>query len=165
MKSEEFSGNPKKFPAMTGYTVEEFGALLPHFGRRYEEKLKTETLTGKRRVKRKHIGYKNSPLPTVEDNLLFILICLKQGMTQEAHASLFGMYQSDADRRIHFLHTVPNQTSGDNGGLPARSPDSLNLREEESHVFPHDGTERAVVRPENRDERKKYHSGKKNSIL
>jgi len=161
MKYRDLSGNPGRLLSMTGYTAEEFEALLPHFACRYEEKLETDTLTGKRRVKRKHSSYKNSPLPCAEDNLLFISVYLKQGMTQEAHASLFGMYQSDANKRIHFLHNILNLTLKDPGELPARDTDSLNCEQEESQVFLHDGTERAVVRPKNRDDQKTYYSGKK----
>lgn len=164
MQYEDLSGNPNKLLSVTGYTAEEFGYLLPHSACRCEEKLKTCTLTGKERVKRKHSGYRNSPLPRAEDNLLFILIYSKQGMTREAHASLSGMYQSDADKRIHFLHNILNLTLKDIGGLPFRDSDSLNPGKEESHIFLHDGTERPVVRPKDPDEQREHFIGKKNSI-
>ncbi len=70
-----------RFLAMTGYTVKELENLLPHFKIRLEEELITKTLAGKPRLKRKHSLYKNSPLPDTENNLLFILIYLKQGTT------------------------------------------------------------------------------------
>lgn len=164
MRYEDLSGKPNKLPAMTGYTAEKSEALLPHSACRYEEKLKTCTLTGKKRVKRKHSGYRNSPLPRTEDNLLSIPVYPKQGMTQEAHAPLSGMYQSDANERIHFLHNILNLTLKDSGELPARDSDFLNPEKEESHIFLHDGTERPVVRPENPDEQREHFSGKKNSI-
>ncbi len=52
MNYKELSENPKQFPAMTGYAVEESENLLPHFETESEEDLKTKTLTGKSRVRR-----------------------------------------------------------------------------------------------------------------
>lgn len=54
---------------MTGCTVRESDNLPPHFKTRFEEELKTKTLTGKTRVKRRHTEYKNSHLPGAEDSL------------------------------------------------------------------------------------------------
>jgi hypothetical protein len=87
----ELSANSSKFLAMTGYTIEEFQALLPHFQAQFEKFVETQTLERKPRTRRKHSTYKNSPLPTMEDKLLFILIYLKQGTTQEMHATLLRL--------------------------------------------------------------------------
>jgi len=97
----ELSKSSRKFLAMTGYTVEEFQALLPHFQAQFEKYVETQTLDGKPRTERRYSDYKSSPLPTIEDKLLFILIYLKQGATQEMHATLFGIYQPDANNWIH----------------------------------------------------------------
>jgi len=161
MNYEKLSENAKQFLAMTGYTLEEFGNLLPSFKIRFEEELKSRTLTGKPRMKRRYTGYKNSPLPGAENNLLFILTYLKQGMTQETLASQFDMHQPDANNRIRFLHPVLNRALGDLGELPARNAESPNLGNEKEKFFLHDGTERPIVRPKDKDARKLYFSGKK----
>ncbi len=152
---------PRKFLAMTGYTVEEFQALLPHFRIRFEKRVETHTPKGKLRIKRRYSVYKNSPLPTIEDKLLFILIYLKQGATQEMHASLFGLHQSDANVWIHFLHPILNQALADLGELPAREAETLNLEEEPEFYFFHDGTERPICRPKDQEAQKQHYSGKK----
>ena len=160
MNYEELSKKPKQFLAMTGYTRMEFENLLPHFKIQFEDELKTKTLTGKSRVKRKHTQYKNSPLPAVEDNLLFIIIYLKQGVTQEALASQFDMHQPDVNKRIHFLHPILNRALKALGELPVRNAESFNIKDEKQ-FFLHDGTERPIVRPKDKDEQKLYFSGKK----
>jgi hypothetical protein len=109
----ELSKHPVKFLAMTGYTVTEFLALLPSFQARFQAYIEAHTIRGKARAKRRYTIYKNSPLLTVEDMLLFILIYLKQETIQEVHANLFEMYQPDASVWIHLLHPILNQALAD----------------------------------------------------
>jgi hypothetical protein len=72
-KYQDYAHKPTEFLALTGYTRQEFEALLPHFGKCYYEWMKTHRLDGKPRGKRTYSDYKNSPLPTIEDKLFFIL--------------------------------------------------------------------------------------------
>jgi hypothetical protein len=157
----KLSTSPRKFLAMTGYTVEEFQELLPHFQVQFEKYVEIETLDGKPRARRRYSNYKNSPLPTIEDKLLFILIYLKQGATQEMHATMFNMYQPDANNWIHLLHPILNQTLAALGELPAREAGSLDLEEEGSKIYFHDGTERPIVRPKDNQVQKEHYSGKR----
>ena len=161
----ELSKHSRRFLAMTGYTVEEFQALLPHFQVQFEKHVETHTLDGKSRAKRQYSAYKNSPLPTIEDKLLFILIYLKQGTTQEVHAALFGMHQPDANLWIHLLHLILNQALDALGELPVREAEAFNLEddleEEQELYFFHDGTERPIPRPKDKEAQKEYYSGKK----
>jgi hypothetical protein len=170
---KELSKQPRKFLAMTGYTVVEFEKLLPAFQSQFEAYVKTHKLNGKPRGKRRYTDYKNSPLPTIEDKLLFILIYLKQGHLQEAHATLVGMHQSDANKWIHLLHSRLNQALAALGELPARQADELagNLEkieapadEAEVLLFFHDGTERPIVRPKDQQNQQLFYSGKKSNI-
>ena len=160
----ELVRNPSKFLALTGYTIEEFQALLPHFRSQFEEYVATKTLDGKTRLKRRYTDYRNSPLPTIEDKLLFILIYLKQGATQEMHATLFRMHQPDANQWIHMLHPILNQTLASLGELPEREAEALDLEREDLRVYFHDGTERPIPRPKDQEVQKLYYSGKKNTI-
>jgi len=157
----ELSKYPRKFLAMTGYTVKEFLALLPVFQLRFEEYVKTYTLSGKSRIKRRYTTYKNSPLPTIEDKLLFILVYLKQGTTQEMHATLFKMHQSDANVWLHLLHPILNQVLDDLDALPARDAESFDPEEEQELYFLHDGTKRPISRPKDQEAQKQHNSGKK----
>ena len=157
----EVSQHPSKFLALTGYTVAEFQALLPRFQARFDAYIKTTTLEGKPRTRRPHSAYRNSPLPTLEDKLLFLLSYLKQGPTQEMHAASFGLYQPDANRWIHRLHPLLNQALADLHELPPRDAQAFQPAEGDLKVYFHDGTERPIPRPTNPDAQKLYYSGKK----
>ena len=112
---------PREFLSLTGYTLEEFTALLPQFSKRFLQTVQTKTLDGNTREKRAYTTYKNSPLPTIEDKLLFILIYLRKGtMTQDIFGALFGMQQPVANKWIHLLLPVLNRTLADLDELPAR---------------------------------------------
>ena len=168
LRYQELCQYARKFLALTGYTVQEFEALLPHFQVEFENHVAAYRLDGKKRTKRRYSEYKNSPLPTVADKLLFILIYLKQGSVQEAHATLFGMHQPDANQWIHLLHPLLNRALAALGELPAREAAEFAARFEPSAkekaqdlVFFHDGTERPVVRPKDKELQKLYYSGKK----
>jgi hypothetical protein len=168
LRYQELCQYARKFLALTGYTVQEFEALLPHFQVEFEKHVAVYRLDGKKRTKRRYSEYKNSPLPTVADKLLFILIYLKQGSVQEAHATLFGMHQPDANQWIHLLHPLLNRALAALGELPAREAAEFAARFEPSAkekaqdlVFFHDGTERPVVRPKDKELQKLYYSGKK----
>jgi hypothetical protein len=157
----ELSKDPDRFLAMTGYTVEEFQALLPHFRAEFEAYVKTHTLDGTPRLKRQYADYQNSPLPSFEAKLLFILVYLKQGTIQEVQATLFEMHQPDANQWIHLLHPLLNQALAAVGELPARDAQSLELDEDAVGAYFQDGTERPIPRPTDPDTQEQYYSGKK----
>lgn len=117
---ETLKDKPQRFVSLTGYTLEEFSALLPSFSKRFLEFVETQTLEGKHRKKRRYTLYKNSCLPTHEDQLLFILIYLRKAMTQDVLGELFGMSQPVANKWIHRLLPVLNRALADLGELPSR---------------------------------------------
>jgi hypothetical protein len=157
----ELSQHPSKFLALTGYTVEECHALLPHVQARFEAYVKVLTLDGKQRIKRQYSSYKNSPLPTIEDTLLFILSYLTQGTTQEMHATLFGIHQPDANDWIHLLHPLLTQALADLRALPIRDAAAFQPDEGAMKVYFHDGTERPIPRPKDKEAQRHSYSGKK----
>src|SRR5215475_3780760 len=106
---------------MTGLTAHEFTTLLPHFERALAAYLQDRTIDGQPRTSRRYSAYDNCPLPTMADKLLFILTYLKQNPIQEVQGQLFGMSQSNANKWIHLLHPVLNQTLADQELLPART--------------------------------------------
>ena len=155
---------PRNFHALTGHTREEFAALLPHFSNRFLEFVQTNTLDGNTRKKRAYTPYKNSPLPSIEDKLLFILIYLRKAMTQDVLGQLFGIQQPVANKWIHLLLLVLNWALADLGELPARGKQPWIRSQTPEPVYFHDGTERPINRPKDREAEKRYYSGKKNNI-
>lgn len=85
-------------------------------------------MEGKPRTGRVYSQYATCPLPTSEDRLLFVLSYLKVGSIQEAHAALFGMTQSNANKWIHLLFQVLHQTLSTLGDAPARHMTALRER-------------------------------------
>lgn len=113
---------------LTSLTVEEFEQMVPAFEAAFVAYMQEWTMEGKRRTARAYSPYANSPLPTPEDRLLFILSYLKVAALQVAHGSLFGMSQSNANKWIHVLLPVLDQTLRDLGDAPARHLQELEER-------------------------------------
>jgi hypothetical protein len=160
-KYKDYAQKPAEFLALSGYTHQEFEALLPHFGKSYYEWMKHHRLDGKPRGKRKYSDYKNSPLPTIQDKLLFMLHYLKTNNLQTVQGALFGMSQPKANVWIHCLHPILNQTLAELGELPARQMQQVVFDENEETLYFHDGTERPIRRPCDPDQQRLYYSGKK----
>jgi len=157
----QLSGKPKQFHALTGYTLEEFRALLPVFVTSFLAYVQDYTLTGKPRQKRQYVAYKNSPLPTMEDKLLFILMYLRKATTQDIFGEVFGMPQPVVNRWVHVLHPCLNRALAELGELPARTAADLQVAHDAVKVYFQDGTERPIQRPKNQEAQKIYYSGKK----
>lgn len=121
LRYAQIAHDETKLLALTGLTSVEFQALVPTFQTSFEQYLHTQTMEGLHRIGRSHTTYRNSPLPTIEDKLLFILVYLKQAPTQTLHGQLFGLSQSNANKWIHVLHAVLNQALAAHAALPARS--------------------------------------------
>ena len=120
LRYAHIASKEKDFLAMTGYTTQEFVALLPQFQKSYDEYLTQYTIEGYERTGPVPASYHNSPLPTMEDKLLFILVFLKQNPTQTLHGYLFGMSQTNANKWIHLLQIVLNRALDAHGCLPHR---------------------------------------------
>ena len=109
-----------KVRVLTGLNPAEFADLVPAFQAAFEAAMQQQTIEGYERANRRYTPYKNSPLPTFEDKLLFILVHLKQNPTQEVQGQLFGISQSNANKWIHLLHPILNTALKDLGVCPAR---------------------------------------------
>lgn len=120
LRYQQISQNETKLLALTGLTRREFQDLVPVFQASFETSLHAQTLDGLDRIGRAYTTYRNSPLPTIEDKLLFILVYLKQAPTQMLHGQLFGLSQSNANKWIHLLHPVLNQALATAGVRPSR---------------------------------------------
>ncbi len=85
LRYEQSAQHEAKRLALTGLTHQEFQDLVPVFQASFETVVPAQTLEGLDRIGRAYTTYRNSPLPTSEDKLLFILIYLKQAPTQTLH--------------------------------------------------------------------------------
>lgn len=157
----KLSRKPKQFLALTGYNLEEFQALLPEFEQSFMKHMQEHTLTGEKRQKRQFVDYKNSPLPTSADKLVFILTYLRKATTQDIFGEVFGMSQPIANKWIHTLLPCLNQSLAELGELPAREANDLDFPEEQGQVFFQDGAERPIQRPKEKEAQRTYYSGKK----
>lgn len=81
---------------------------------------------------------------------------------QEVHGYLLGMSQAQANEWVHRLTGVLNEALGEEQQLPERRPANLEtvLSNCPSLEFVIDGTERRINRPKDKDNQKKYYSGK-----
>lgn len=124
----EVSQKSTKFLEITSLTVEEFEQLVPVFEEKFQERMQSVCLDGKPRVGRKYVTYANSPLPTPEDRLLFIMVYLKTNALQVMHGDTFGMPQNKANQWIHTLLPVLQESLHALGDAPARSLEELSER-------------------------------------
>ena len=158
---QEYAEKPTEFLALTGYTQQEFAALLPHFRDSYYQWMSIYRLDGQPRGKRKHSDYQNCPLPLMEDKLFFILNYLKTNNLQTVQGAFFGISQPKANVWIHCLQPILNQSLAALGELPARQMEDVTFDETEAALYFHDGTERPIQRPCDPDQQQLYYSGKK----
>ena len=110
----------KQILNLTSLTVEQFEQLVEPFEQAFVRHMRQSTIEGKPRTARAYTPYVNSPLPTPEDRLLFLLTYLKVAALQVAHAALFGMTQPNANTWLHLLLIVLHQTLRELGDAPAR---------------------------------------------
>ena len=88
---QDIAHNKTRVRALTTLEPDEFAALVPVFETCFMERMRDYTIDGLPRLNRRYTPYKNSPLPTIEDKLLFILVHMKQNLTQEVQCEFFGM--------------------------------------------------------------------------
>ncbi len=131
LRYQDVAQKEGRLRALTTLTPNEFTALVPAFETCFLESMRTSTIDGLERSNRRYVTYKNSPLPTIEDKLLFILVHMKQNLTQEVQGHLFGMTQSVANKWLQLLRPVLQQALQRVEALPSRNamivvdPDSI----------------------------------------
>jgi DDE superfamily endonuclease/Helix-turn-helix of DDE superfamily endonuclease len=174
VKYEQWKKNPIRFVAMTGYSMEQFGQLLPYFKEAHDTYVSRYQMNGKRRKGiRKFVMYANSPLPSVEERLAFILSYLKLNPLQEQHADLFDMQQKQCYEFVHGLRTILDQALELASAVPAQTNSGLQDKLTEMsaalieqatttcvHLL-HDATERDIPRPQDDQSQQEHYSGKK----
>jgi hypothetical protein len=119
---------PTEVLDLTRLTVDEFRQLVPPFEAAFPAQMAQWRLDGRPRTARRYTTYRNCPLPTPEDQLLFILTYLKTYPLQVVQGRLFGMGQSKAHQWIHGLLVVLQATLRTLGDAPTRSVTELAKR-------------------------------------
>ena len=66
IRYETLKTKPKRFLSLTGYTLEEFSALVPYFSKRFLASVETKTLAGKYRKKRRYTPIKIVAYPVLK---------------------------------------------------------------------------------------------------
>jgi hypothetical protein len=121
----DLQARPMEFLDFTSVTLDEFQQLVPPFDAAFHARMAAWRMDGKPRTARRVTVYKNCPLPTPEDRLLFILVYLKTYALQVVHGRLFGMVQGKANQWIHVLLPALLATLRALGDAPTRSLTAL----------------------------------------
>jgi hypothetical protein len=128
LRFTELQSRPLEFLDFTSVTLDEFQQLVPPFEAAFHAHMAAWRMDGKPRTARRFTVYKNCPLPTPEDRLLFILVYLKTYTLQVVQGRLFGMVQGKANQWIHILLPVLRAALRARGDAPARSLTALAQR-------------------------------------
>ena len=128
LRFTELQSRPIEFLDFTSVTLDEFQQLVPPFEAAFHARMAAWRMDGKPRTARRFTVYKNCPLPTPEDRLLFILVYLKTYTLQVVHGRLFGMVQGKANQWIHVLLPALLTALRTLGDAPARSLTALAQR-------------------------------------
>src|SRR5215831_1132902 len=128
LRFTELQSRPMEFLDFTSLTLDEFQQLVPPFETAFHARMAAWRMDGKPRTARRFTVYKNCPLLTPEDRLLFILVYLKTYALQVVHGRLFGMVQGKANQWIHVLLPVLLAALRALGDAPARSLAALAQR-------------------------------------
>src|SRR5215510_12670194 len=128
LRFTELQSRPMEFLDFTSLTLAEFQQLVPPFETAFHARMAAWRMDGKPRTARRFTVYKNCPLPTPEDRLLFILTYVKTYALQVVQGRLFGMVQGKTNQWIHLLLPVLLAALRALGDAPARSLTALAQR-------------------------------------
>jgi Helix-turn-helix of DDE superfamily endonuclease len=119
---------PTEVLEVTSLTLEAFQQVVPPFAAAFQAHIAAWRLDGQPRTARRYTTYKNCPLPTPADRLLFLLVYLKTYPLQVVQGRLFGMGQSKAHQWIHVLLVALQATRRARGDTPTRPGTELAKR-------------------------------------
>ena len=125
LRFTDLQTRPLEVLDLTSLTVAEFRCLVPPFEAAFQAHMVRWRFDGQPRTVRRYTTYKNCPLPTPEERLLFILTYLKTYPLQVVQGRLFGIDQSKANQWIHVLLVVLQATRRALGDAPSRSVQAL----------------------------------------
>jgi len=137
LRFADICSRPAEVVALTSLSLRAFLTLLPHFEAKFHEHMSKWCMDGNPRTSRRpFITYRNCPLPTPEDRLLFIMSYLKTNALQTVHGRMFAMVQCKANTWIHILLQVVHSTMDTLCHIPCRTLEELarhlNVEEDEA---------------------------------
>jgi hypothetical protein len=121
LRYQNLKGKGYEILDLTSLTEAEFEILVIPFEQHFQAHMAQWRLDGQPRRERRYTTYKNSPLPSAEDRLLFILVYVKTNSLQVVHGRLFGLPQCKANVWIHLLLGILQTTLQGLGDAPSRS--------------------------------------------
>jgi Helix-turn-helix of DDE superfamily endonuclease len=121
LRFTDIQARPTEVLDLTSLTLDEFQRLVPPFERTFQAHMARWRLEGHPRPARRYTTDQNSPRPTPEDRLLYILVYLQTYPLQVVHGRLCGMGQSQAHRWMYVLLAVLQTTRRRLGDTPSRS--------------------------------------------
>src|SRR5215475_15793562 len=128
LRLADLQARSMEFLDFTNVILDEFQQLVLPFEAVFQCPMAAWRMDRKPRTARQFTVYKNCPLPTPEDRLLFILMYVKTYALQVVQGRLFGMVQSKANRWIHLLLPVLLAALRALGDAPARTLTALAQR-------------------------------------
>lgn len=111
--------------SLTSLTPNEFDILAESVDESLKHRMKMKTIQGDKRNGRSFVIYKNSSLPTAKDRLLFILIFLKQNITQDLMATIFDMPQPKVHYWLYTMLESIRDALRASGDAPSRDKEAL----------------------------------------
>jgi DDE superfamily endonuclease len=128
LRFTDLQSRPMEFLDFTSLTLDEFQQLVPPFETAFYARMAAWRMDGNPRTARRFTVYKNCPLLTPEDRLLFLLVYLKTYALQVVHGRLFGMVQGKANQWSHVLLPALLAALRTLGDAPGRSLTALAQR-------------------------------------
>jgi hypothetical protein len=128
VRCTNLQSRPTEFLDFTSLTLDAFQQLVPPFEAAFHARMAAWRLAGKPRTARRFTVYKDCPLRTPEDRLLFILASLKTYALQVVQGRVCGMGQSKANQWSHVLLPVLLAALRALGDAPARCLTALAQR-------------------------------------
>lgn len=167
LKYEKIKKQPRQFLALTGLKIEEFKSLCDEFHNDWWKYIRYNSLRGKPRKHPIAQERNDTPLPTTEDKLFFLLVMIKNNPLIEYQAASFNMSAGKVSEWFNVLLKTIKQTLSRLDLLPCREANRvreilLNLGVKEVTL---DGTERTIQRSVDYGVQQDYFSGKKKTIL
>jgi hypothetical protein len=150
-----------KFRALTSLNQSEYDFLLPVFDRLVCERLKYYTLKGMRRLIKSYHEASNSSLYGSRSKLDFLLMYLKENVSQVYHGCLFGIGQSKVSEWVSFLVPVLESCLDQLGFLPGSGSVFRFPPEAVTDYLIGDVTERSIPRRKCYEAQQAEYSGKK----
>jgi hypothetical protein len=150
-----------KFRALTSLNQLEYDFLLPAFDVLVCERLKYYTLKGMRRLSKSYREAANSSLYGSRCKLDFVLMYLKENVSQAYHGCLFGMSQSKVSEWVSFLLPILELCLFKLGFMPETGSSFRFPPGTETDYLIGDVTERSIPRRKCNKSQEAEYSGKK----